>query len=70
VKNDRDAYTQNNITAKKNDDGSVTIQFGGCDAKSANCIPITPGWNYWVRLSAAQRGSQWRIQVSRSTAGE
>jgi hypothetical protein len=35
VKNDRDAYTLNNITAKKNDDGSVTIQFGGCDAKSA-----------------------------------
>jgi hypothetical protein len=50
VKNEHDAYTLNNITAKKNDDGSVTIQFGGCDGKTANCLPITPGWNYLVRL--------------------
>ena len=26
------------------------IQFGGCDGKIANCLPITPGWNYIVRL--------------------
>lgn len=44
------AYTFNNITAKKNPDGSVTIQFGGCDGKVANCLPIVPGWNYMVRL--------------------
>jgi hypothetical protein len=50
VKNDLDAYSFNNITAKKNDDGSVTIQFGGCDGKSPNCLPIMPGWNYTVRL--------------------
>lgn len=49
-KNDQDAYSLNNITAKKDADGSVTIQFGGCDGKVANCIPIMPGWNYWVRL--------------------
>ena len=29
---------------------SVDIQFGGCDGKAMNCIPITPGWNYIVRL--------------------
>ena len=40
----------NNVTAKKDPDGSVTIQFGGCDDKTPNCIPITAGWNYWVRL--------------------
>jgi hypothetical protein len=34
--------------AAKNADGSVDIQFGGSDA--ANCLPITPGWNYLVRL--------------------
>ena len=34
VKNDQNAYSFNNITAKKNDDGSVTIQFGGCDGKT------------------------------------
>jgi len=50
VKNSSDAYTLNNITAKKDADGSVTIQFGGCDGKAANCLPIFPGWNYMVRL--------------------
>jgi hypothetical protein len=49
-KNDRNSYTLNGTTAKKDADGSITIQFGGCDGKAANCIPITPGWNYWVRF--------------------
>lgn len=49
-KNDRDAYSLNNTTAKKDVDGSVTIQFGGCGGTTPNCLPITPGWNYWVRL--------------------
>jgi hypothetical protein len=44
------AYTLNNITAKKAGDGSVVIQFGGCDGKIPNCLPITKGWNYMVRL--------------------
>jgi hypothetical protein len=50
VKNESDAYTVNNITAKKDADGSVTVQFGACDGKTANCLPIMPGWNYTVRL--------------------
>jgi hypothetical protein len=59
-KNDRDAYTLNNITAKTNSDGSATIQFGGCPPSPAgsgaasdqltNCLPIMKGWNYLVRL--------------------
>ena len=49
-KNDRGAYSINNLTAEKDADGSVTIQFGGCDAGSANCLPIMPGWNYIARL--------------------
>jgi hypothetical protein len=49
-KNDLNAYSLNNITAKKSADGSVAIQFGGCDGKIANCLPIMPGWNYTVRL--------------------
>jgi hypothetical protein len=49
VKNSQNSYTVNNVTAKPNSDGSVTIQFGG-DATVPNCIPITPGWNYIVRL--------------------
>ena len=52
-KNTADAYTINNLTAKKGDDGSVRVQFGGCDGNmpaNVNCLPITPGWNYVVRL--------------------
>ncbi len=49
-KNDLDRYTLNNITAKKEPDGSVVIQFGGCERGVANCLPIMPGWNYMVRL--------------------
>ena len=48
--NSYNAYTLNNLTAKKEADGSVNIQFGGCDGKIPNCLPITPGWNYLVRL--------------------
>ena len=49
-KNPYDAYTLNNLTAKKSGDGSIAIQFGGCDGKIPNCLPITNGWNYTVRL--------------------
>jgi hypothetical protein len=49
-KNALDSYTINSITGKKSPDGSVAIQFGGCDGKIANCIPIVKGWNYTVRL--------------------
>jgi hypothetical protein len=48
--NERNAYSLNNLTAKKDADGSISIQFGGCDGTIANCLPIMPGWNYTVRL--------------------
>lgn len=48
--NDQDSYSVNNITAKQDADGSVTVQFGNCDGKIANCLPTMPGWNYMVRL--------------------
>jgi hypothetical protein len=49
-KNPYSAYALNNITAKKEADGSIAIQFGGCDGKIPNCLPIMKGWNYTVRL--------------------
>jgi hypothetical protein len=49
-KNAYDAYSLNNVTAQKSPDGSVAVQFGGCDGKIPNCLPIMPGWNYMVRL--------------------
>jgi hypothetical protein len=48
--NDRQAYSVNNITATANDDGSVTVHFGGCGDDRPNCLPIMGGWNYTVRL--------------------
>ena len=48
------AYSVNNITAKKGADGSVAIQFGGCDGEIPNCLPIMKGWNYTVRLFRPQ----------------
>ena len=47
--NDENAYSYNNINAERDEDGSITINFGaGPDA--INNLPITPGWNYLVRL--------------------
>jgi hypothetical protein len=44
------AYSLNSVTAKKEPDGAVSVQFGGCDEAAANCLPIMAGWNYMVRL--------------------
>lgn len=48
-KNDQDAYSFNNVTAKKNADGGITINFGGGPG-AINNLPVTPGWNYTVRM--------------------
>ncbi len=48
--NDRDAYTVNSVTGTRNQDGSMTIHFGGCDDNRSNCLPVMEGWNYAVRL--------------------
>ncbi len=48
--NQYNAYSVNNITAKKGTDGSVAVQFGGCDGETPNCLPIMKDWNYTVRL--------------------
>jgi len=47
--NEYKAYSFNDVTAKKNEDDSITIHFGG-DPKQPNFLPIVPGWNYIVRL--------------------
>jgi len=47
--NEYNAYSFNNVTAKKAKDGSITIHFGG-DPKADNFLPIVPGWNYIVRM--------------------
>ena len=49
-KNDRDASSINNITATPDDGESITVHVGGCGDGRPNCLPITDGWNYIVRL--------------------
>jgi hypothetical protein len=66
--NPENAYSLNNITAKKDQDGSITIQFGGCDGKTANCLPTTNGWNYLVRLYRPREqvlNGTWRFPEAR-----
>lgn len=48
-KNDQNSYSYNNVTADKNADGSITINFGGGPG-AINNLPITAGWNYTVRM--------------------
>lgn len=47
--NPLNAYSVNSVTAKRDPDGGYTIHFGG-DPASRNHLPITPGWNYVVRM--------------------
>ena len=47
--NARAAYSINNLTGSRNEDGSITIHFGGNDDRP-NLLPIVDGWNYTVRL--------------------
>ncbi|SEP12922.1 Protein of unknown function [Halogranum amylolyticum] len=47
--NEYDAYSINNVTAERADDGSVTIHFGG-DPNQSNFLYTPEGWNYIVRL--------------------
>lgn len=68
AKNDLDAYSINNLTAKPNRDGSITVQFGGCVKETRNCLPILPGWNYTVRMyrpRPALRDGSWTFPLAR-----
>ena len=47
--NKYNAYSFNNVTAQKSEDGSITIHFGD-DPNHPNYLPIVPGWNYIVRM--------------------
>ncbi len=63
VKNKWNAYTLNNVTAKPNPDGSVTIHFGG-NEKADNYLPIMSGWNYLIRMyrpRAALLDGSWKV---------
>lgn len=62
--NKDNAYSINNVTARKAADGTVSVQFGGENDGKANHLPITPGWNYTVRLYRPRKeisGGTWKF---------
>lgn len=66
--NDEGSYTLNSITATKSADGSVTVRFGDCDGTVPNCLPISDGWNYMVRLYRPHRevlDGKWKFPEAR-----
>ena len=70
-KNPYNAYSLNNITSKKNADGSVTIQFGGCDGK----MPELPADHEWLELhraalSAARRNPERQVEIPGTATGQ
>ena len=64
--NKYNAYSFNNVTAKKDKDGSTTIHFGS-DPKQPNFLPIVPGWIYTVRLYQPRKEIQegaWKFPIA------
>lgn len=49
VPNEYGAYSFNDTSAERNDDGSITIHFGG-DPSRVNHLPTPEGWNTIIRL--------------------
>ena len=50
---DSSMYNINSHTAESNGDGSITVHFGPSADDRVNCLPITDGWRYVVRLYKA-----------------
>lgn len=62
--NDRDSYNLNDITAARNEDGSVTVRFGDFGPDVPNVIPTPADWNFLVRLyrpRAAVLDGTWQV---------
>ena len=67
--NELNAYSINSVTGTKGEDGSITIQFGDCTRDMPNCLPVTDGWNYMVRLYRPRQeilDGSWSFPVAES----
>ena len=68
--NQLNAYSINSVTGKKGADGAITIQFGDCSKDTPNCLPVTAGWNYMVRLYRPRHevlNGSWSFPVAKPT---
>ena len=65
-KNKYDSYSINSVTAKQNEDGSVTVNFGPTEDGQDNFLYVMDGWNYTVRLyrpSQEVQDGKWTFPV-------
>jgi hypothetical protein len=74
-KNEPYAYSVNNLSTKKQSDGSVVIRFGGDAAPpgDVNHLPIVPGWNDLVRLYRRRKeilDGTWKFREAQQVADE
>ena len=70
-KNSYNAYSVNNITAKKDADGSVAIQFGGCDGKNSELHPHHERLERCrTDVPPASRNPKRKMEISGPAAGE
>ena len=63
-----DSYSINNLTAKPNKDGSVTVNFGTKPKGKDNFLYVMDGWNYIVRLYQPRKevlNGQWTFPEPR-----
>jgi hypothetical protein len=60
-KNGLGAYSPNDPTAELHPGGAVTIQFGGCQRETPNCLPIMSGRNYLGETVPAAEGNRRRL---------
>jgi len=70
--NETGAYSLNDVTAQRDASGTVTIRFGGADDGTPNRLPISPGWNYTVRLYRPRRellDGTWRFPEAQPIPG-
>jgi hypothetical protein len=66
------ARTVSSLSALRNADNSISIQFGGSEQGAANCLAITRGWCYVVRLyrpRAEILGGKWRFPEAQPVFG-
>jgi hypothetical protein len=64
VPNARGVNNVNSVTAERNDDGTITLNFGVSDQDKPNYIPIMDGWNFMIRLYQPReevRNGDWRF---------
>jgi hypothetical protein len=68
VPNNLNAYSLNGVTVETSAEGSVAVQFGGCDGKVPNCLPIVAGGNYMARFYRLQSESpEGNVRQARSS---